>query len=134
MYPKNLVDRAQVDARLHFDSGFLFARMRFLYEPILYFGSKILPQDKIENLQKCWEILEGFLENSDYLCGNNLTIGDICCITSICSMDTFVPIDSKLYPKLTVWRKRMEQLPKYMELCGAGGSEVQKIVAVKLQA
>lgn len=133
LYPKNLLDRAQVDARLHFDSGVLFARMRFLFEPILYFGCKQLPADKIESIEKCWSILEAVLEQSDYLSGNTLTIGDICCIASIYSMDTVIPIEAGLYPKLTAWRKRMEQLPRYEELCGTGGQEVQNIVATKLK-
>lgn len=34
LYPKDLVQRAQIDQRLHFDSGFLFARLRFLFVSI----------------------------------------------------------------------------------------------------
>lgn len=37
LYPNDLVKRAMVDARMHFNSGHLFARLRFLCEPILYY-------------------------------------------------------------------------------------------------
>lgn len=76
LYPKNLVERALVDSRLHFDSGHLFARMRFLYEPILYYKSAEMPEDRIEYVQRMWDIMEKFLGESAYVCGDELSIAD----------------------------------------------------------
>lgn len=76
LYPKDLAKRALVDSRLHFDSGHLFARMRFLYEPILYFKSAEMSEDRIEYVQRMWDIMERFLEDSPYVCGEDMTIAD----------------------------------------------------------
>ncbi|XP_031639306.1 glutathione S-transferase 1-like, partial [Contarinia nasturtii] len=61
LYPKDLVKRAQVDARLHFDSGHLFARLRFLYFPIFFYKSCEMPEERIKEIQTAWDILERFL-------------------------------------------------------------------------
>lgn len=120
LYPKDLVKRAEVDARLHFDTGFLFARLRFLFEPILYYGATELPEDKVQYVEKCWPIMEAFLERGPYLCGNELTIADYCCVATVSSVGHYGG-DLDKYPKLTGWLRRMKDLPDYERLCGKGG-------------
>lgn len=132
LYPRDLVQRATVDARLHFDTGYLFARLRFLLEAVMYTNVKVLAPDKVEYIEKCWPIMERFLETNDYLCGNNLTIADFCCIATVCSIDELVPIDAVKFPKILAWIKRLEALPYYAELCGATGKKLQNIVREKL--
>jgi len=128
LYPKDLAKRAEVDARLHFDTGFLFARLRFLYEPILYFGSKEVPQDKVQYIEKCYPLMEAFLERGKYLCGNELTIADFCCVATVSSLGHYGSIDSAKYPKLLAWLGRMAELPYYKSLCGEGGDLLVKTV------
>lgn len=126
LYPKQLVQRAQVDARLHFDTGFLFARLRFLVESIFYFGYKALDADKVEYVQRAWPLLEGFLAEANYLCGDQLTIADICCGATICAVDRLAPIDAAKYPKLTAWRKRLtDELPAFVKESVEGGALLQ---------
>lgn len=134
LYPSDLVKRANVDARLHFDTGYLFARLRFLLETVMYTDVKILAPEKVEYIQKCWPIMERFLEKNDYLCGNDLTIADFCCVATICSIDQLVPIDPEQFPKLLAWIKRLETLPYYAELCGTVGKKLQAIVTEKLSS
>lgn len=116
LYPKDIVKRALVDARLHFNSGFLFARLRFMYEPIFIGEESELSQVKLDYFAKCFGLLEAFLENGDYLCGNDLTVADFACISTISSADQFAPIDEKKYPKLQGWLNRMAQIPYYNEI------------------
>lgn len=98
----------------------------------MYTSVKSLSQENIEYIQKCWPIMERFLEKNDYLCGNNLTIADFCCIATVCSIDQLAPIDAEQYPKLLAWIKRLEALPYYAELCGTAGKKLQVIVKEKL--
>ncbi|KAH8400917.1 hypothetical protein KR009_001800, partial [Drosophila setifemur] len=132
LYPKDLVQRAQVDARLHLDSGHLFARLRFLYEPILYYGSTDCSIDKIAYIQKCWEILEGFLKDQPYLCGGELTIADFCALATVTSVNDAAPIDEFKFPKLQAWLKRLAELPYYQEVNGEGADELKAIFKSKL--
>ncbi len=127
LYPKDIVRRAQVDARLHFDTGFLFARLRFMFEPIFFFGESELPKWKVEYMQKCWPLMEAILENGQYVCGDTITIADYCCIATISSVDRVAPIDAEKYPKLTAWVKLMKALPAY-EVNAEGAGDVQNLL------
>jgi len=134
LYPKDLVKRANVDARLHFDCGHLFARLRFLYEPILYFGSTDCSIDKIAYIQKCYEILENFLKESPYLCGEDLTIADFCCIATITSVNDVARIDEYKFPKVLAWMKRLAELPYYQSTNAEGAEELKQLFKEKLAA
>ncbi|XP_053966793.1 glutathione S-transferase 1 [Anastrepha ludens] len=127
LYPKDLVKRAQVNARLHFDSGHLFARLRFLYEPILYFGSTDCSMDKIAYIQKTYEIMEEMLKEHPYVCGDELTIADLCCVATITSVDEVAPIDEFKFAKLRAWMKRLSELPDYQKINQDGADELKKI-------
>lgn len=133
LYPKDLVKRAQVVARLHFDTGYLFARFRFMFEPILYRGGYIISDEKVDLMQRCWPMLEGFLEHNEYLCGSALTIADYCCISTIKSMDKYAPMDAEKFPKSLAWLKKLEQLPVYQQLNGVGGPEFQAVIDRKIE-
>lgn len=134
LYPKDLVKRANVNARLHFDTGFLFARLRIFFEPIFYWGSYDVPQEKLEYIGKCWPLMESFLENSDYLCGDELTIADFCCIATATSCDGLAPIDSKKYPKLIKWINRMESNEHYKAArMGEGAVAFKEFLTNKIQ-
>lgn len=113
LYPKDLVKRAQVNARLHFDSGHLFARLRFLFEPILYYKSSEMPADRIQYIQVACDILERFLENGTYVCGDDMTIADLCLIATASSVADIVPLDPIKYKRVIEWIKHMSQLPHY---------------------
>ncbi|KAM8711781.1 hypothetical protein ACLKA7_012311 [Drosophila subpalustris] len=132
LYPKDLVQRANVDARLHLDSGHLFARLRFLYEPVLYNGSTDCSIDKIAYVQKCYEILEGYLADQTYLCGNNLTIADFCCVATVTSGNDVALIDEFKFPKVNAWLKKMAELPYYKDTNEEGAEELKALFKAKL--
>ncbi|XP_058445978.1 glutathione S-transferase 1-like [Malaya genurostris] len=112
LYPSDIVTRAKINAALHFDSGVLFSRLRFYFEPILYCGSSESPQAKIDYLYKAYELLNDTLVN-DYIVGNKLTLADLSCIASIAAIDAIFPFDKNTYPKLAAWVERMSKLPYY---------------------
>ncbi|XP_065073872.1 glutathione S-transferase 1-like [Ochlerotatus camptorhynchus] len=112
LYPQDIVTRAKINSALHFDSGVLFARLRFYVEPILYYGSTETPQDKIDYLYKAYQLLNDTLVD-DYVVGNKLTLADLSCIASIASIHAIFPIDKTKYPKLAGWVERLEKLPYY---------------------
>lgn len=126
LYPKDLVRRAHVNARLHFDSGFLFARLRYLFEPIFFMNENVIPPWKIESIQKCWITMEAFLEKGKYVCGNELTIADFCCIATISSIDKVAVIDPEKFPNLFLWTKRMEAIPFYESENAKGAADFQR--------
>lgn len=134
LYPKDLAARALVDSRMHFDSGFLFGRLRFIIEPILYFNSPNFQQDRIDYLRLSWPIMEALLEQRPFLAGDHLTIADLCCAASVTSAEGVVPIDEKLYPKFVDWLKRLRQLPYFDEVNAEGVAMLQETLRTKILA
>lgn len=132
LYPKDLGKRAVVNSRLHLDSGHLFARLRFLYEPVLYNGSPDCPMDKIAYVQAVYDIIEGFLKNSTYLAGSDLTIADFSCASTVTSGNDACPIDPSKYPKLVAWLDCLNAIPYFDEVNNKGAAEVKEVFKNKL--
>ncbi len=126
LYPKDLIRRAHINSRLHFNSGFLFARLRYLFEPIFFMNETVIPQWKVELIQQCWPLMEDFFKNGNYVCGNEMTIADFCCIATISSIDKIAVIDSDKYPNLFAWTKRMAAIPFYGSENAEGAATFQK--------
>ncbi|XP_053692126.1 uncharacterized protein LOC128740591 [Sabethes cyaneus] len=127
LYPKDLVQQAKVNAALHFESGVLFARMRFLFESILFGGSGELPVEKTEYIKKAYQLLEDTLVD-DYVAGKALTIADFSCVSSFASVIGVVPLDKTKHPKCSAWLERLKQLPYYEEANGSGADGLAQAV------
>ncbi|XP_055301829.1 glutathione S-transferase 1-like isoform X2 [Sitodiplosis mosellana] len=125
LYPKDLAKRAQVDSRLHFDSGHLFARLRFLYFPVFFYKSAEMPEERVKEIQTAWDILERFLSETPYVCGNDLTIADLCLVATASSLTENVPLDAKKHTKILQWIDRLSKLPYYEKTNGVGARGLQ---------
>ncbi|XP_039483599.1 glutathione S-transferase 1 [Drosophila santomea] len=115
LYPKDAVQRRLVDARLYYDCGHLFPRIRFIVEPVIYFGVGEVPADRVAYLQKAYDGLEHCLASGDYLVGDKLTIADLSCIASVSTAEAFAPIEAEQFPRLVEWVKRIQALPYYQK-------------------
>lgn len=133
LYPKDLVNRALVNSRLHFDSGHLFARLRFLYEPILYYKSADMPADRVQYIQTAWDILERFLEKTSFVCGDEMTIADFCLMATASSTVEIVSLDSSKHSNIIKWMERMSKLPYYEEVNGVRARALQTCVRDSLK-
>lgn len=125
LYPKDLVKRALVDSRLHFDSGHLFARLRFLFEPVFYYKSTEAPIERIKYIETAWDILDRFLATKPYVCGDELTIADLCLVASASSLTDIVPLDGVKHANVIAWIERLTKLPYYEKVNGTGAKAVQ---------
>lgn len=125
LYPKDLEKRALVNSRMYFDCGHLFARMRFLYEPVLFMKSSEWPEDRVQGVHTAWDILECFLENGPYVCGDEMTVADFCLVATASSMTETIPLEPEKYQKVLEWIDRMSELSYYEELNGASVKEFQ---------
>ncbi|TMW46165.1 hypothetical protein DOY81_008755 [Sarcophaga bullata] len=103
---ENKIKRMQVDARLFFDCGHLFPRARFMIEPVIYFGADTIPQEKWSTCKKAYDGLEKSLATSKYLCGESVTIADLCCVASVSTA-------IGKYPNVKAWVERLSELPYY---------------------
>lgn len=127
LYPKELVPRAQINSRLHFDTGCLFARFRFMLEAVFKRKETNL-EPYMNSIEQCYPILEGFLENHPFVCGDELSVADFSCFASVYSMDKYVPIDNDKYPKSRAWVNRMNEIPFVKELNEPGAVELKAMI------
>ncbi|XP_060655654.1 glutathione S-transferase 1-like [Drosophila nasuta] len=114
LYPKDLLKRAVVDQRLHFESGVVFANvLRAITRNIFFLGKKIIPKDQIQALVEVYDFVETFLKDHDYVAGDQLTVADFSLISTVASLPAYVEIDPVKYVNITAWIKRLEKLPYY---------------------
>lgn len=127
------MNRALVNARLHFDTGYLLAQFNTLLEEVFVHGATEIPLNALNSIRKGLELMERFLvANGPFLCGDHLSIADITCISTLSSIDTFVAIGKPQYPKLTKWMATMKSFSFY-ELNKKAAEDIQEAIRNKLK-
>uniref|UniRef100_A0A1A9WI28 Glutathione S-transferase 1-like n=1 Tax=Glossina brevipalpis TaxID=37001 RepID=A0A1A9WI28_9MUSC len=131
-YPKDLLKRALLDQRLHFECGVMFqGGLRNITAPLFFKNETKVPRCKIDAIIDIYNFLELFLKNGPYMAGNHLTIADFSIVSTVTSLINFVDIDAGKYPKLMAWLKRMEELPYYQETNGKGAQIIKEMIKSK---
>lgn len=115
LYPKDLLTRARVDQRLHFDSGVLFPALRGANVPIFQ-GKKEVPPERLQAISDAFDMLQKFLDTDEYLVGNDLTIADFCALCSVSTLRLHQPLDPEAHSKVIAWIDRLSQIPAYDDL------------------
>lgn len=92
-----------------------------------------IPQKKLDALSEGYAFIDKFLAKDPYLSGASLTVADLCCIATISSSQTVLPVDPEKYPNLTAWIKRMESLPFYEEVNGQYVKKLAALINLKIQ-
>lgn len=116
LYPKDPKQRAIIDHRLHFDSSVLFVRGLVISRGLIFEGEKAIAPKLLAAIEESFTITEKFLEKSNYVAGDQLSIADFSFVTTITSWSgAFAPLSEAKFPKIAAWIKRMQQLPYYKE-------------------
>uniref|UniRef100_A0AAG5DTN0 glutathione transferase n=1 Tax=Anopheles atroparvus TaxID=41427 RepID=A0AAG5DTN0_ANOAO len=133
LYPTDLIGQARVNALLHFESGVLFARLRFITEHVFFKHQPDIPEDRIEYVQTAYRLLEDTLADN-FVAGPTMTIADFSCVSTVASLMGFVPMEKSTHPKIYAWIERMQQLPYYEEANGAGAADLAKRILLAMKA
>lgn len=136
LYPTDLLKRARIDQRLHFDSA-LFVRGYDILKPIFVDSATEISQGQKDALDRGYQLLELFLESGTYLVGDSLSVADLSCAAFIESAKGMSEISDKKfvvitihilkkklitlpvsrYPKIIAWLDRLSmELPYYNEM------------------
>uniref|UniRef100_A0A1Y9HAQ4 glutathione transferase n=1 Tax=Anopheles farauti TaxID=69004 RepID=A0A1Y9HAQ4_9DIPT len=133
LYPSDLVQQARVNEALHFESGVLFARLRFITELVFFQRKSDIPEDRIELVRKAYQLLEDSLID-EFVAGPKLTIADFSCISSIASTLGFIPAGGEeQFPRMHAWIARLKLLPYYEETNETGANELGQLVLKQLE-
>lgn len=123
LYPEDVHLTATIDSRLHFDNGVLFTRLRSLTDPTLM-GFLSGPTEEIAaSIEDAYQMLEGFLNKTQYLACDHFTIADICAGATVTSLNTLVPIDNERYPRVMEWIEALYEQECFAEINTNGLSE-----------
>nr|ASN63943.1 glutathione S-transferase epsilon 12 [Spodoptera exigua] len=133
LYPADPEKRAIIDQRLHFDSGILFPSLRGTVEPVLFWGETSFRPENLAKIKKAYEFMEKFLTNSKlWLTGDEVTLADICCVSTLSSMHVVLPIDAEDYPNLASWMKLCALQQFYIAGNIPGLEQFERLVKQKL--
>ncbi|KAE8572972.1 glutathione S-transferase 1 [Halyomorpha halys] len=112
LYPKDPKKRAIVNQRLYFDIGTLYLRFGELYYPVI-FGGAPYDEEKAKKLDEAFGFLDGFLSNSTYAAGDNLTLADLALVSTVSTVEV-VNYDFSKHKNVTKWlNKCKETIPDY---------------------
>lgn len=95
-------------------------------------SEKEISKDKLSAINEAYSHMNNFLENQAYIAGENLTIADFCCVSTVSTATVIIPISNERFPNLSKWYQRCKSLPYYEEANGVGLSKLDMLVESKL--
>ncbi|XP_017782560.1 PREDICTED: glutathione S-transferase 1-like [Nicrophorus vespilloides] len=132
LYPEETKLRALVDQRLHFDSGILYPTLRKIIVPIMFFNRFGLSKMDVIKIKQCYEFMDIFMgKSSIWLCGDEMTIADLSCLSTVSTMDMMYPIKEDEYPNLKRFLRNGERLPYYNDINLNGLNKLSSVIQQK---
>lgn len=119
LYPRSdLLVRARIQQRLHFDSAILFPLVCEVYRTFAVSGETAVHASTVQKVNDAYALLQTFLETSGrWLVGDALTVADLFVITSVTQIAQHVPVDAQRYGLLSAWMASFEsELPYFAEI------------------
>ncbi|CAO1428690.1 unnamed protein product [Diamesa tonsa] len=86
MYPSDPKLRAVIDQRMYYDATVVFPTVLGVIRPIIYDGVKTMSKEGVDKMIGVLNVLDGFLSNSKYLAGDNVTIADLSLLGTISTL------------------------------------------------
>lgn len=84
-----------------------------MQKPLLTNVEKEASEAKVNGIHEAYSVLNSFLEGSQWLAGENMTLADIQTITTVTIGNAIVPINAEKHPNLMEWYKKMTALPLF---------------------
>lgn len=115
LFPKDPKVRAIINQRNHFDSGTAFPTFAAMSFNILFAKRKVIPEDCVSRTREVYRLSEKFLETSNYIACDHITIADFSAVTTLTTLEVFVPEISN-YPRVAAYIERCrENMKDYQE-------------------
>jgi len=116
LYPKDPKARAQVDMKLLFDMGTLYAKFGEAYYPAIFGKVAPLPE-KLEKFEEVLDFLEAYLSATKYVAGDKITIADYAVAATLATIEATGHDLGKGRPKTVAYLAKLkEEIDGYQEL------------------
>lgn len=107
--------------------------LSFMFQfPIVILEEKEISKEKLSAINEAYTFMNKFLESSQYIAGDDLTIADFCCVATVSTATIIIPISAERYPNLSRWYHLCKNLPYYDEANGKGLQKLDSLVESKL--
>lgn len=113
LLPKSSLQKAKVTRLLHFDTEYLIPLACDTLVPVLFQRKHVIPTALKNSVDDVYSILNEKLKKRDWLIGKSVTIADLCCISSITTLDLILPVEKN--SKLFDYMQKFKELPYYQE-------------------
>jgi glutathione S-transferase len=127
LYPKDCAQRAYVNMRLFFECGNFSNVHQQLYYKMWTKEMTTPSTEQLKHAQECYELIEQFLTDKDWLVGDQVTLADLSMIATLSSMMIRAPVDPK-FESIARWMRKCEELPYYEEANGRYVKAYRKIL------
>ncbi|KAJ8681955.1 hypothetical protein QAD02_017747 [Eretmocerus hayati] len=121
LYPTDLEKRAIVEQRINFDLGYLNECVANYIYPVIM-GSPAPPEECLAPLDEAFQTLDGLLQDSDFVAGDDITVADYGLMSTVCSAKAGdYNIDQ--YENVSAWYDRCKEVMEkygFEEIAGAG--------------
>ncbi|NP_001165915.1 glutathione S-transferase D5 isoform X1 [Nasonia vitripennis] len=113
LYPKEPESRALVEQRLYFDIGTLYQNILGYHAPVIMGKMDSPPEQLLAPMERAFEVLDGYLQNSQFVAGDELTIADFGIVVSV-SLAKGCGFDIGRYDNVAAWHERCKKaMDKY---------------------
>ncbi|KAJ6637841.1 Glutathione S-transferase D7 [Pseudolycoriella hygida] len=117
LYPNDVVERSKIDQFLHFDGSTLFPRFGAIVVEICFINQSAVSEMALNRAVEALSFLNTFLENSNYLTGDKLTVADISCASVPVTFERLLPEEYKKFDNVKAWINRLRSdLPFFDEI------------------
>jgi len=124
LYPTDPFKRAKVDQMLYLVDPVGNATREYPALPQVIFAGIMPDESKRHILEKALKDVEGYLTQSEFVAGDNLTIADFCFYVWVSFPDLHPDgFDYSPYPKIQKWLKYIRNLP-YHDVCNKPGNDM----------
>lgn len=114
LYPSNPKIKSIINQRLYFDACTIIPRLYEAIMPIYMEKSTEISKEVQEKIYEMFGFLEGFLEKTKWVAGNDVTVADMSIVVSIVGLVEFgVPIEK--FPNVKKWLEQCKKLPGFEE-------------------
>lgn len=80
---------------------------------------------------EAFAFLEKFLEDRDWLAGDNMTIADFCAGATVVSLESIasrIPVGLDDFPRIQAWINRLKEIPYFDEINKPGIQKLEVMV------
>lgn len=127
LYPNEYCSRAIIDQRMYFENSIIFPTFRAIMISILKDKTPGPTEEQTSNAEKIYGYLETYLEASEFLASDHITLADISVVASVTTLNLMVPISDK-FVKTHEWLEKLYNKDWYQKANVPGLAQIEAFV------